>query len=94
MYKDPKDYEIIEKIKGADLEGTEYEPLFKFFEDRRKDGCFRVIAANFVDADIGTGIVHCAPGFSHNHYKLCVENKIIKPDNPVLPIDANGKFTK
>lgn len=94
LYKDPKAYEVIEKIKGSDLEGTEYEPLFDFFQSRRSDGCFRVLAGDFVTADTGTGIVHCAPGFGHDDYKLCVEKKIIKPDDPVLPVDANGKFTK
>jgi len=94
LYKDPKTYEIIEKIKGIDLEGIEYEPLFNFFEERRKDGCFKVLAGTFVTADSGTGIVHCAPGFGVEDYKLCVDKKIIQPDNPALPVDANGKFTK
>jgi isoleucyl-tRNA synthetase len=93
LYKDPKAYELIEKIKGIDLEGTEYEPLFDFFKERRADGCFRVLAGDFVTSESGTGIVHCAPGFGHDDYKLCCEKKIIRPDNPVLPINENGKFT-
>lgn len=76
------------------MEGTEYEPLFDFFKERRADGCFRVLAGEFVTADSGTGIVHCAPGFGHDDYKLCCEKKIIRPDNPVLPVNENGVFTK
>lgn len=50
-------------MKGKDLEGLEYEPIFDFFADRAKDGCFKVYTANFVTDSDGTGIVHCAPGF-------------------------------
>jgi isoleucyl-tRNA synthetase len=56
-------YEILSKVKGSDLEGLEYEPLYDFFTERRKNGCFRVIAAPFVTDSDGTGVVHCAPGF-------------------------------
>ena len=55
-------YEIIDRKKGSELQGIEYVPLFDFFIDRQKDGCFRVVAANFVTDSDGTGIVHCAPG--------------------------------
>ena len=61
--KDKKAYEIIEKLKGKDFDGVEYVPMFDFFADRKKDGCFRVQVADFVTEDSGTGTVHCAPGF-------------------------------
>jgi len=35
-------YTILEKKKGKDLAGIEYVPLFKYFEDRKADGAFRV----------------------------------------------------
>ena len=91
---DEKEYEILEKIKGSDLKGIEYVPIFDFFLERAKDGCFRVQTAEFVTDDAGTGIVHCAPGFGDEDYKMCVKEKIIHPDNPVVPLDENGKFTK
>ena len=50
-------------MKGTDLVGLEYQPMFDFFLERAKDGCFRVQSATFVTDDAGTGIVHCAPGF-------------------------------
>ena len=87
-------YEVIEKIKGKDLEGTEYEPLFDFFINRREDGCFRVQCANFVTDSDGTGVVHCAPGFGEDDYRMCVEKKVIHPDSPPVPVDENGRFTK
>lgn len=62
--------------------------------DRKKDGCFRVFTAAFVTSDAGTGIVHCAPGFGEEDYKMCVKEKIILPDNPPVPLNEGGKFTK
>lgn len=61
--KGDKEFEIIEKFKGSQLKGLEYVPLFDFFADRKKDGCFRVLTSDFVTSDAGSGIVHCAPGF-------------------------------
>jgi isoleucyl-tRNA synthetase len=79
---------------GSDLVGKEYVPLFNYFIDKKADGCFRVLGANFVTADTGTGIVHAAPAFGEEDYKVCVKNKIIKPDSPPCPLDANGRFTE
>jgi isoleucyl-tRNA synthetase len=50
-------------MQGKELEGLEYVPLYSFFEERRKDGCFKVQTASFVTDSDGTGVVHCAPGF-------------------------------
>ncbi len=72
----------------------EYIPLFDYFADRKKDGCFKVIAGDFVTNDVGTGVVHCAPGFGVEDYKVCVKNGLIKPDNPPVPLDENGRFTE
>lgn len=93
LYSDQSQYEVISKCKGKDLVGTEYVPLYDYFIGRKAEGCFRVCAADFVTSDTGTGIVHCAPGFGEDDYKICVENKVIKPDNPPCPLDDNGKFT-
>ena len=87
-------FEVLEKMKGSELAGIEYVPIFNFFADREKDGCFRVQTASFVTDSDGTGIVHCAPGFGEDDYKLCVEKKIISPDSPPVPLDENGRFTK
>lgn len=74
--------------------GKEYVPLFDYFAERKKDGCFRVLGATFVTSDTGTGIVHAAPAFGEEDYKVCVKNKIIRPDDPPMPLDANGRFTE
>jgi isoleucyl-tRNA synthetase len=85
-------YEIKERFKGVDLVGTEYIPLFPYFESRRADGCFRVIADTYVTNDTGTGIVHCAPGFGADDYRVAVKASIIQSADPPVPIDENGRF--
>ena len=90
---EPKGYEIVETMKGSDLEGLSYVPLFNYFISRKEDGCFKVITADFVTDDTGTGIVHCAPAFGEEDYKICVKKGIIKPDNPACPVNENGCFT-
>lgn len=79
-------------MKGKDLVGVEYVPLFNYFSDRRNDGCFRVISDTFVTDDTGTGIVHCAPGFGADDYKVAVKYNIIKPHDPPVPVDENGRY--
>jgi len=48
----------LETVKGEALCGIEYEPLFKYFNDRKATKCFTVIGASYVSTDAGTGIVH------------------------------------
>jgi len=68
-----KKHKILEKIKGADLVGKAYIPLFDYFKHMSESKCFTIIGGKFVTKDAGTGIVHCAPGFGEEDYKVCVE---------------------
>jgi isoleucyl-tRNA synthetase len=61
-----------------------YEPLFDYFMEF-SDSAFRVIADNYVTDDSGTGIVHCAPAFGEDDYRVCSENQVI---NKVFLFDA------
>ena len=54
-----------------------YVPLFEYFSEC-SDVAFRVVADNYVTEDSGTGVVHCAPAFGEDDYRVCVENGIIK----------------
>ena len=87
-----KKAKVLNEMKGEALVGAEYTPPFPFFEPRRENGCFRVLGAEFVTTDAGTGIVHCAPGFGEDDYKACVENKYIDPGHAPVPIDQDGCF--
>lgn len=88
-------YEIIEKYKGADLHGIEYEPLYdNFYEKFKPRGCFKVYVADYVSSADGTGIVHNAPGFGEDDYYVGVKNNLCDPDSPLCPIDEDGCFTE
>lgn len=89
LFPDENDYKFVKPWKAKDLEGLHYEPLFSYFLDRRKQGAFRVITADFVTLDEGTGIVHTAPAFGEDDFYACQEAKI----DLVCPVDDNGKFT-
>ncbi|KDP34784.1 hypothetical protein JCGZ_10564 [Jatropha curcas] len=86
-------FELVEKIKGSELVKKKYEPLFNYFSEF-SDMAFRVIADNYVTDDSGTGIVHCAPAFGEDDYRVCIENQIInKGESLVVAVDDDGCFT-
>ena len=80
---------IVKQCKGSDLLGMTYEPLFPYFADKKAEGAFRVVSADYVGADEGVGIVHTAPAFGEDDYWTCKNNNI-----PLVnPVDAKGSFT-
>lgn len=90
---DEKEFEILEEFKGKELEGREYIPLFNYYEDKmRPKGCFKVLCGDYVTSDSGTGIVHTAPAFGEEDYKICRDNNIIDPSDPCISIDEEGNF--
>ena len=62
------DYEVLGTVAGADLVGTTYHPLFDYYKDA--EGAFRVIAGDFVSLEDGTGIVHIAPAFGADDFRM------------------------
>lgn len=95
IYKEPKKakFEIIEKIKGSDLVGLEYVPLFDYFYEEFKDTAFRVVSDTYVTDDSGTGIVHQAPAFGEEDNRVCQKFGIISVDSALpCPIDDSGIF--
>ena len=82
----PLDYTVIKRIKGSELIGRRYEPLFI----NRGPEAHRVLSAEFVTTDDGTGIVHQAPAYGEDDYELCKANGV-----PVESIvDGNGNYTE
>ncbi|HLI74154.1 MAG TPA: isoleucine--tRNA ligase, partial [Acidimicrobiales bacterium] len=81
------DAEPLATVTGAALAGRTYRPLFPFFAD--SPGAFRVLLADFVATDEGTGIVHIAPGFGEEDFDLGRDAGL-----PVVsPVDDRGRFT-
>ena len=66
-----------------------YEPLFAYFADKAEEGAFRVVAAEFVSTENGTGVVHTAPGFGEEDYQLGLREGLPL----VSPIDKDCCFT-
>ena len=86
-YKKETEYEILKKCKGLDLEGLTYEPLFNYFKDNPRS--FRVLLDSFVSTEDGTGIVHMAPAYGEDDYRICRT-----ADIPLVePLDQDCKFT-
>ena len=79
--------EPVGRMKGSELVGRSYTPLFPFFAET--EGAFRVLAADFVNTDEGTGVVHMAPGFGEDDMDACRAAGIAV----VCPVDDAGCFT-
>ena len=82
------EYEILEEMKGKDLEYMEYEQIMPFINVDKK--AFFVTCADYVTTSDGTGIVHTAPAFGEDDY-----NTGRRYDLPVInPVDEDGKYTE
>ena len=78
-------------LKGRDLVGMSYEPMFPYFRHLKEKGCFRVLAGEFVSTEDGTGVVHIAPGFGQDDFDVC---RACDEHFPIVcPVDEAGKFT-
>ncbi|KAH3760517.1 isoleucyl-tRNA synthetase [Pelomyxa schiedti] len=86
---------VIEKFKGSTLVGKFYIPLFDYFKsERASHNAFRIVADPYVTNDSGTGLVHMAPAFGEDDFRVCLDNGIIsKGETLVCPVDNNGRFT-
>ena len=67
---------IVKRFKGKDLVGKSYKPLFDFADEASQNASekanrFTILAADYVLADSGTGIVHTAPAFGEEDFNLC-----------------------
>lgn len=80
---------ILKCVKGKELVGKTYVPLFDFFKDKASQGAFRVIAVDFVEEGEGLSIIHIAPAFGEDDYWACKNNNVPL----VCPVDEKGRFT-
>ncbi len=78
---------IVGEFKGFDLEGIKYEQLLPFAQPT--DGnAFKVIIGDFVTTEDGTGIVHIAPSFGADDFRVAKQNGI----GSLTLVDKRGKF--
>ncbi|MFT4061724.1 MAG: isoleucine--tRNA ligase [Edaphocola sp.] len=86
-------YKIAAEYKGSDLEGITYEQLLPFEANKPEQSGgrpFRVITGDFVTTEDGTGIVHTAPAFGADDYKVGMKNNI----GMFTMVDKQGKFVE
>jgi len=86
-YRTPEQYEVVRRCQGRDLAGGRYEPLFPYFADQAN--AFVVLCDGFVTTDEGTGIVHMAPAYGEDDYRVCRAAGIELVD----PLDEDCVFT-
>ena len=90
-YKKPEDYQVLARMKGADLKGWTYEPIFPYFAEYATAGAFRVLNDPFVSTEDGTGLVHMAPAYGEDDFRVCKESGL----NVIVdPLDASCNFTE
>ena len=92
--------ELLERFLGEALVGESYEPLFRYATPEG-GRAWQIIPADFVGADTGTGIVHTAPAFGEDDFRVCREQgmgflQLLGPDGrfPEAVTDFAGRFCK
>lgn len=83
-----EDYTLLSELKGLDLLGRNYEPLFSYIPVEKR--AWYVVSGDFVSTEDGTGVVHIAPAFGADDYEVSK-----KFDLPFLqPVTKSGRFTE
>ena len=90
------EYEIVEKMKGKDLIGLQYEPLYNFVGENisgpEKDkikNAYKIYGADFVTTEEGTGVVHTAVMYGQDDFEL--GNKVGLPKYHLVNVDGTFK---
>ncbi|PLW99030.1 MAG: isoleucine--tRNA ligase, partial [Marinilabiliales bacterium] len=80
-------FKIVAEFKGSEIDGIRYEQLLPYMQPENGDA-FRVITGDFVSTEDGTGIVHIAPSFGADDFKVARENGI----GSLTMVDKRGYF--
>ena len=85
------EYEVVGEIKGSELAGKSYEPIFDYYKNtdlKNKENGWKIHAGDFVTTTDGTGVVHIAPAFGEDDLRLAKANNL-----PIIHhVDGTGKF--
>ncbi|MGI9428304.1 MAG: isoleucine--tRNA ligase, partial [Bythopirellula sp.] len=92
-----RELEIVTSCQGTELVGTSYQPPFDCYYDKQShDNAWRVVAADFVTTDSGSGVVHQAPAFGEVDYDILVAEQARNSEGgpPLINcVGPDGKFT-
>ncbi len=83
IFKKEDQYELVWEGKGDALKGSEYEPLFPYFADQKAAGAFQVLNDDYVTTDDGVGLVHIAPAYGEDDFRVCKEAGITAFADPL-----------
>ena len=83
-------YEVVERYKGRDLEGREYEQLLPMLEVPKDKKAFVVTCADYVTMEDGTGVVHIAPAFGQDDYEVGLKYNLAM----LNPVGEDGCYTE
>jgi isoleucyl-tRNA synthetase len=87
--KEGEEFSIIKEIKGEELAGLSYQPVFDYYQDLKTDKTWRIYSGDFVTDTDGTGVVHIAPAFGDDDMKLAQKEGL-----PVIKhVTLHGDFT-
>lgn len=87
--KELEGYEQVGTVRGADLVGRRYTPLFDFLVEQAGENAYQVLGAEFVTTEDGTGIVHLAPAFGEDDQNVCNAAGI----PTIVTVDDHTRFT-
>ncbi len=90
IFKKKDEYERVAAFKGAALKGWRYEPMFPYFADKAAEGAFTVFNDDYVTTDDGTGLVHIAPAYGEDDFRVCKANNMMAFADP---LDESCAFT-
>lgn len=82
-------FEVLGSFRGSEIEGVRYEQLLPYAVPEDGDA-FRVVTGDFVTTEDGTGIVHIAPSFGADDFKVGKENGI----GSLTMVDRQGRFVE
>ena len=85
-----KNLNVLNTLPGTALVGKRYVPLFPYFNHLDAEGAFRVVADDYVTTDSGTGVVHQAPAFGEDDFRVMKAHGV---KSAPCPVDFEGKYT-
>ncbi|MDC0347249.1 isoleucine--tRNA ligase [Planctomycetota bacterium] len=105
-----RDFDVVSTVSGSELVGNRYLPPYQYYYPKHGDQCsalkdggeqsimWRVVAADFVTTDSGTGVVHQAPAFGEIDHEVLMNERARFEDNSVIPllcaVEPNGTFNE
>lgn len=86
--KEGEEFSVIKEIKGEELVGLSYQPVFDYYQDLKTDKTWKIYSGDFVTDTDGTGVVHIAPAFGEDDMKLTQKENL-----PVIKhVTLHGDF--